>query len=124
MSILHSMAVTIVQSNFTNNEVALYGHTYYSSRMQSLHIQESMFSNNTSEFEGGAVIMIVHFAGYHNHASISVNQSIFINNTSNQSGGAIYLDVEYLELSITESSFIQTLPTLVGCSTFLHTTTL
>ena len=35
LSILDSVAVKIVQSNFTNNEIALYGYTYYSSRTQS-----------------------------------------------------------------------------------------
>ena len=115
LSILDSVAVKIVQSNFTNNEIALYGHTYYSSRTQLLHIQKSIFSNNTSEFEGGAV----HFAGYHNHASISVNQSIFINNTASRSGGSIYLDVEHLEFSIAESSFIQNSADSCGVLKFL-----
>ena len=103
LSILHSTSVSIVQSNFTNNDVALYRHNYYSRRVLSLHIQDSMFSNNTySEFEGGAL----HFAG-DSHASVSVDRTIFFNNTSSQSGGAIYLDVEHLNLSVTESRFIQ-----------------
>jgi hypothetical protein len=106
LSIHDSSAVKIIQSNFTNNEVALYGRNYYySSRVLSLHIQESMFSNNTSEFGGGAVNLAGH--GDHNHASISVNRSIFFNNSASQSGGAMYLDIEYLDFSIMETLFIQ-----------------
>ena len=100
-------AIKIVKSNFTNNEVALfvYVYNYYFDRTLSLHIQESMFSNNTSEFNGGAV----HLAGYgdDNRASILVNRSIFFNNTASRSGGAIYVDVEHLNFSVIETSFIQ-----------------
>ena len=105
LTILDSTKVKIAQSNFTNNEVALYGHNYYnyySSRVVSLHIQESIFSNNTSELKGGAI----HLHGY---ISFSVNQSTFINNTASESSGAIYLEAKghNLDFSITESSFIQ-----------------
>ena len=101
----NSATVKIIQSNFTNNEVALYVQNYYSDVHASLHIQECIFSNNTSEFKGGAVYL----AGYgnDNHVSISVNRSIFFNNTASQSGGAIYLDVKHLNFYVTETTFIQ-----------------
>ena len=108
-------AIKIIQSNFTNNEVALFLYVYiyyYFDRTLSLHIQESMFSNNTSEFKGGAVYL----AGYgdDNRALISVNRSIFFNNTASQSGGAIYFDAEHLNFSVTETSFIQNSADLCG----------
>ena len=111
LSIRYSTAVKIVQSNFTNNEVAIYGllqkyYYYYSRhRVPSLHIQECIFSNNTSKFIGGAMHLAGH--GDNNHASISVNRSIFFNNTANESGGAIYVNFQYLDFSIMETSFIQ-----------------
>jgi predicted outer membrane repeat protein len=106
LSIHDSTSVLIIRSNFTNNDVALYGRNYlYSSRVLSLHIQESIFINNTSEFKGGAVHLTDNED--HNQIIVSVNRSIFFNNTASQSGGAMYLDVEYLDFSIMESSFIQ-----------------
>ncbi len=108
LSIHDSSAVVILQSNFTNNEGALHGYNYFyysSSRVLSLNIQKSIFSNNTSEFEGGAVYLTGHED--HSQTIVSVNRSIFFNNTASQSGGAIYLDIERLDLSITETTFIQ-----------------
>ena len=122
LSIYDSTTVKIVQSNFTDNEVALYGQNYYyyysSRRILSLHIQECMFSNNTSELKGGAVYLTGH--GDNNHASISVNQSIFFKNTASQSGGAIYVDVEHLNFSVTETSFIQNSADSCGVFNSLH----
>ena len=123
LSIHYLTTVKIIQSNFTNNEVALYGQNYYSSRhVLSLHIQECIFSNNTSdsEFKGGAM----HLAGHrdNNHVSISVNRSIFFNNTANESGGAIYVDFQYLDFSIIETSFIQNSAESCGALNILRLT--
>ena len=122
LSIYDSEAVKIVQSNFTNNEVALYGQNYYyyysSRRIPSLHIQECIFSNNTSEFKGGAVYLVGY--GDDNHASLSVNRSIFFNNTASESGGAIYVDFQNLDFSIMETSFIQNSADSCGVLNILH----
>ena len=72
-----SGVVDIIQCNFSNNKIALYGYSNYNYR-HIIHIEESIFTNNTSEFEGGAV----HFRIARDYVSISVNQSIFINNTA------------------------------------------
>ena len=69
----NSATVKIIQSNFISNEVALYGQNYYSGAHVSLHIQECIFSNNTSKLKGGAVYLIGNRNG--NCASILVIES-------------------------------------------------
>lgn len=101
LSIRYSNAVKILQSNVTNNEVALCGFNRYYYGMQLVNIQESTFLNNTPKYGESAV----YFIG--DNSSISVYQSIFINNAESQRGGAIFIDSKHLDFSITESSFIQ-----------------
>ena len=99
-----SSSVDIIQCSFTNNDIALYGYggSSYSGQLL-IHIEESIFTNNTSQFEGGAI----HFQTTRMFVSISVNQSIFINNTASRSGGAIYINIDDLDFLMTESTFVQ-----------------
>ena len=119
--------IKIVQSNFTNNEEALFVYVYnyydYFDHTLSLHvhIQECIFSNNTSEFNGGAVYLTGY--GDDNRASISVNRSLFFNNTASRSDGAIYVDVEHMNFSVTETSFIQNSADSCGVLNILHSNT-
>ena len=81
LSLDHSGVVDIIQCNFSNNKIALNGYSDYNYRHIQLviNIEESIFTNNTSLFEGSAV----HFQTItRKHASISVNQSVFIDNTA------------------------------------------
>ena len=81
---------------------------YYSDSMRSLYcyarlnIMYSTFTNNTTEYRGGAVS----FKSNADNATLLVHQSTFINNTASQNGGAIYLNGWHSNYIVRECNFI------------------
>ena len=111
--------VVIVQSNFSHNEQAINYHddrldsdddlTPLPSHAFSLTIDKSIFSNNTSEYDGSALSVS-------GTVSVTVRKSIFLFNSASGSGGALHLngvnDTE--EYSIVECTFVHNSATFCG----------
>lgn len=89
--------VQILQSNFSHNQHAIIYHNhdqvyddhsdrsvFFPSEIHSLTVNQSIFSNNTSEYGGSALCVT-------GMVSVSVHQSVFLFNNASGIGGAISL---------------------------------
>mmetsp|Transcript_20864 Transcript_20864/g.27128 ORF Transcript_20864/g.27128 Transcript_20864/m.27128 type:complete len:341 (+) Transcript_20864:3-1025(+) len=71
----------IKNSYFSNNNAQAIGGSLYISSIQNTYIYNTIFINNTSYEDGGAIIMT--------DSNVKIHQCLFISNLAYQSGGAI-----------------------------------